>query len=92
MERWDGISGGCIAQCRIPWSFTSPMVEGGERHENGEMNPTMCREERATTQGSGPGAAVLGAHSSQGALGSTSCSDTDLQLDTRHGTAGYARF
>lgn len=91
MERWDGISGGRIAQRRIPRSFTSPVVEGGERHESGEMNPTMCREER-TTQGPGPGAAVLGAHSSQGALGSISCSDTDLQLDTRHGTAGHARF
>lgn len=91
MERWAGILGGCIAQRRIPWSFTSPVVEEGERHQNGEVNPMMCREER-TMQGPGLGAAMLGAHSSQGALGSISCSDTDLQLDARHGTAGHARF
>lgn len=95
MECWDGILGGCIAQCRIPQSFTSPVVqageEGGERDENREVNPTMWREERAE-QGPGLGAVAPGAWGSQRALGSISCSDMGLHLDTRHGTTGHAHF
>lgn len=30
-----------------PWSFANPVVQGGKRDENEEMNPAMCREEKA---------------------------------------------
>jgi len=59
-----GFQGGCVARCGIPWSFTSPVAQvgekGGKRDESREVNPMMCREGRAA-QGPGLGAAVSGA-------------------------------